>query len=219
MAKNGGRDNHARGKLAYLAARLMAQDGVQDYATAKRKAARQAGFPDSKDLPSNQEVEEALRVYQALYQFDEQPRALRQLREIAVHSMQFFAQFSPYLTGSVLTGTAGVHSDINLQLFADSAKDFEIFLLNADIPYESGSRVYRLSDGPVPIPVFRIDWEGAVVTAAVFERDDQRGMQKYRGDGRPIERARLEEVKALLAVDANSSEAYSLNQPAASKAK
>jgi hypothetical protein len=219
MAKNSGRDNHARSQLAYLAARLMAEDGIQDYATAKRKAARQAGLPDSKYLPSNQEIEEALRTYQALYQFEEQPEALRQLREIAVHAMEFLAQFNPYLTGSVLTGTAGAHSDVNLQLFADSVKDFEIFLLNARIPYESASRIFRLSDGPVPIPVFRIDWEGTAVTAVVFERDDQRSLQKHHRDGRLIERARLDEVKALLAADATASESYLLNRPAASKAK
>jgi hypothetical protein len=41
--------------------------------------------------------------------------------------------FNPYLTGSVLDGTAGEHSQIDILLFADSAKEVEIFLLNRGI--------------------------------------------------------------------------------------
>ncbi len=67
------RDNNLRRHIAYLAARLMAEDGVADYATAKVKAARQAGLGDAHQLPDNSEIEEALREYQELYQKDEQP--------------------------------------------------------------------------------------------------------------------------------------------------
>ena len=52
---------------------MMAEDGIADYATAKQKAARQAGLGDANLLPDNQEIEEALREYQGLYQKDEQP--------------------------------------------------------------------------------------------------------------------------------------------------
>ena len=131
-----GRNNQMRSHLAYLAARLMAEDGIQDYGAAKRKAARQAGVPDTRELPDNQEIEAALKTHQSLYQAEEQPIILRDLREIAVRAMEHFARFNPYLVGSVLTGTAGEHSDINLHLFADSAKEFEIFLLNEKSEFE-----------------------------------------------------------------------------------
>ncbi|MDH4285718.1 MAG: hypothetical protein OEV35_10410, partial [Gallionellaceae bacterium] len=52
-----------REQLAHHAARLMAEDGITDYAFAKRKAARQMGAEDSHHLPSNQQVDEALRSY------------------------------------------------------------------------------------------------------------------------------------------------------------
>ena len=45
MGKDRGR-NDERSRIAHLAARLMAEDGIEDYAIAKRKAARQAGIPD-----------------------------------------------------------------------------------------------------------------------------------------------------------------------------
>ena len=77
----------------------MAEEGVQDYAYAKQKAARQAGLPDSHPLPDNREIEAALREYQGLYQSDNQPAELRRLREIAVQVMREFADFGPVLVG------------------------------------------------------------------------------------------------------------------------
>lgn len=84
----------------------MAEDGLQDYTSAKRKAARQIGAPDTHNLPDNDEVERALRDYQALYQRDEQIVRLRQLRQQALEAMHLLEPFHPYLTGSVLNGTA-----------------------------------------------------------------------------------------------------------------
>jgi hypothetical protein len=62
------RDSNLRRHIAYIAARMIAEDGIADYATAKQKAARQAGLADMNLLPDNQEIEEALREYQGLYQ-------------------------------------------------------------------------------------------------------------------------------------------------------
>ena len=187
-----------RSHLAYLAARLIAEDGIQDYGAAKRKAARQAGVPDTRELPDNQEIEAAIKTHQSLYQAEQQPIILRGLREIAVRAMEHFARFNPYLVGSVLTGTAGEHSDINLHLFADSAKEFEIFLLNEKSEFELETRNFTLNERTEAIPVYRLELDGAVIAAAVFERDDERIMQKYKADGRTVERAKLAEVKVLL---------------------
>ncbi len=193
-----GRHSQMRSQLAYLAARLIAEDGIQDFGAAKRKAARQAGVPDTRELPDNQEIEAALKTYQSLYQADEQPAILRSLRETAIAAMKRFERFNPYLVGSVLTGTAGEHSDINLHLFADSAKEFEIFLLNEKCEFELETRNFKLSERIEAVPVYRLDEDGATIAAAVFERDDERVMQKYKADGRSIERAKLADVKALL---------------------
>ena len=65
------RDSNLRRQIAYIAARMMAEDGIADYGTAKTKAARQAGLADSAQLPDNHEIEEALREYQGLYQSDD----------------------------------------------------------------------------------------------------------------------------------------------------
>ena len=144
------KQQHMRARIAAVAARIMAEDGIQDFATAKRKAARQLGAGDTQSLPNNEEVEAELRVYQSLYQGEEQRERLRYLRTQALAAMEQLAQFNPYLTGSVLKGTAGRYADIDLQVYADSDKELEIFLLNRNIPFETSElRHYSGDQGMV----------------------------------------------------------------------
>ena len=82
------RQQNLRLQIAAAAARIMAEDGIDDFALAKRKAARQLGLDDAYSLPRNEEVEEHLRAYQALYQDEDQAQCLAELREIALELMQ-----------------------------------------------------------------------------------------------------------------------------------
>jgi len=85
-----------RQRLAQEAARWMAESGVQDYALAKRKAARRLGLAeDVAGLPRNAEIQAALREHQRLFQQHTQPAALRQRREAALQALEFFARFTP----------------------------------------------------------------------------------------------------------------------------
>ena len=192
------RDNNLRRHIAYLAARLMAEDGVADYASAKNKAARQAGLADAKLLPDNSEIEAALREYQDLYQKDDHPARLRHLREIAVKVMRDFEEFRPVLVGSVLSGTAGPYSDVNLQLFTDDPKALPMFLLNRRYRFEESSRRVRRWDGFVEVPQVRFHVEDVPVTLTVLDRDDERVAMRARSDPDAPQRARLAEVEAML---------------------
>ena len=77
-----------REQLAYHAARLMAENGITDHAFAKRKAAKQLGAPDTQHLPSNEEVDQALRSFRMLFQHESHPVILNQLRQQALAAMQ-----------------------------------------------------------------------------------------------------------------------------------
>jgi hypothetical protein len=193
-----GKRNHHREHLAYLAARIMAEDGTQDYSAAKRKAARQAGVPSTQQLPDNREIDAALRSWQALYQRDTREPLLRELRESALAAMKLLEPFNPWLTGSVLSGTAGPHSDINLQLFTDDGKALELFLLNHRWEYQVGDRKLRIGNRPVEASVISFVMQGVPVNAMLLPLDLQRIAQKT-GDGRPVERASMAQVEALLA--------------------
>jgi hypothetical protein len=198
MKSRSRRDTNLRRHIAYLAARLMAEDGVADYATAKWKAARQAGLADGNLLPDNSEIEAALREYQGLYQKDEQPARLRQLREIAVKVMRDFAEFRPALVGSVLSGTAGQHSDVNLQIFTDDPKALTMFLLNRRYRYEEGSRRVKRAEGFIDVPQIHLRVEDVPVTLTILDRDDERVSFRPRAEQEAPQRARLADVEAML---------------------
>jgi hypothetical protein len=200
MARDGsGRNGHLRERIAHLAARIMAEDGVDDFGYAKRKAARQAGVRDAKAMPDNQEVEQALAVYRSLYQQQEHPALLRQLREQALTVMRTLERFDPHLTGSVLSGVAGRHSDIELQLFAESVKEVEIFLLNRGLRYRAAqSRLYFNNDERV-VPTFSFEHEEVEVRLTVLDARDLRHSIRTTCAGRPLERASITAVEELVA--------------------
>lgn len=185
-----------RRRIAHAAARLLAEDGSLDYGSAKRKAARQLGAPDSGSLPDNQQIEEALRSYQALYQANATRELLALLRQTAIDYMEQLAAFDPHLTGSVLNGTAGPHADINLQLFTDDQKDVEFLLLRLGPPYQSGE--YRPADAlGRAYPRYLIDDPRAPVDLVVYPAAELRNMKRLQADGQP-RRLRLPQVRALI---------------------
>jgi hypothetical protein len=188
-----------RARIAAAAARVMAEDGIDDFALAKRKAARQLGAEDTQSLPKNEEIEAELRTYQALYQGEEQRDRIRYLRERALEAMQLLSQFRPYLAGAVLKGTAGRYSDIDLQLFTDDSKGVELFLLNRSISYEISDLRHFAGDQARAVPVFKLDWQGVPVNLAIYGSKDERGTLRATWAGRPIERAGIQAVTLLLA--------------------
>jgi hypothetical protein len=198
MTRDGGRDL-LRSEIAHLAARLMAEDGIEDYALAKRKAARQLGAGEPRRLPDNDEIDAALAEYRAIYQRDSHPGRLRQLREIALEVMASVDRFDPHLVGPVLRGSAGKFADIELQLFADSAKAVELHLLAQGIAYRAGSQRLYAGDQERVAPTFTLEHDGVPVELTVLLPNDQRLPVRTRPAGRPIERARADAVAALIA--------------------
>ncbi len=196
------KQQHMRARIAAVAARIMAEDGVDDFGQAKRKAARQLGAEDTQALPKNDEVEFELRTYQALYQGEEQRSRIRDLRRHALEAMRLLERFRPYLSGPVLKGTAGRYSDIDLQLFTDDSKSVELFLLNQGIAYEVAQQRHYAGDRERAIGVLRFDWRGSPISAAVYCANDERGTVRSTAAGRPMERAGFDAVKQLLAGDA-----------------
>ena len=202
--------DHIRQMIAQQAARMMAEDGINDFAYAKKKAGKQLGVSEASVMPTNAEIEEEIRLYHNIYNADEQPLELAKLRQAALMTMQLFERFNPHLTGSVLDGTAGKFSQTNIHLFADSAKDVEMFLLNQQIPFESSEKSYRVSDKPSKdkkekvrktVPVFTLETELGLQKLSVFDVDDMRVAVKRTVDGSNAERADISDLQALLACE------------------
>ncbi|HEY8101550.1 MAG TPA: hypothetical protein VIF82_12420 [Burkholderiaceae bacterium] len=181
-----------------MAARMIAEDGV-DYSTAKHKAVKQL-LGDTRMqgsiLPDNAQIEEEVRQYNALFFSEMQPARLLHLRQLALQMMEQLQHFSPYLTGAVLNGTAGQHSDIHLQLFADSPKDVEIYLLNKNVNFEV-SETAHFKKHQDPVETISFMWQQEGIHLAVYQPDDLRGALKKGREGQS-DRASIDAVRILI---------------------
>lgn len=198
MARRTNKQNGTRARIAAAAARLMAEDGIDDFALAKRKAAKQLGAIDSQALPGNDEIEAELRAYLALYQAEEHPQRVAELRGIALDAMRALERFSPYLTGPVLKGIAGPYAEIELQLFPDSVKEVEIFLLDRNLPYATQEGRRYAGDRAHAVSVLTLTWRGVPLRLSIFDARDERLALKTSQAGRVMDRAGIAEVGALL---------------------
>ncbi|MGC2518984.1 MAG: hypothetical protein WA373_07750 [Burkholderiales bacterium] len=198
MPKDSKPKQQMRTRIAMAAARIMAEDGVEDFALAKRKAARQLGAEDTQSLPKNEEIEAELRAYQSLYQGEEQRERIKHLRARALEAMRALAQFRPHLAGPVLKGTAGRYSDVDLQLFTDDSKAVEMFLLSRNIAYDISDQRHFAGDQARAVSILKLEWQGVPVNLAIYAANDERGSLKTSMAGRPMQRAGIQVVSQLL---------------------
>lgn len=197
MRRDPGR-NLLRENIANIAARLMAEDGIEDYAQAKRKAARQAGAVDARQMPTNDEIDLALARYREVFQHGHSAH-LRELRQLALEVMQELAAFNPHLTGSILRGSAGRNADIQLQLFCENPKSIEHYLLGRSIRFRSAETRFYAGELDVLAPVLIFERDGYDVYLTVLSPREMRLPLKLSPAGKPLERARADAVAQLIA--------------------
>lgn len=186
-------------EVAAAAARLVVEHGME-YGAAKRKAARDLGRRGGRAgaLPGNEEVEDEVRAYIALFEAHTQPAELRALREVALLWMQRLSAFRPHLGGAVWRGTATRRSIVHLDLYCDDPKSAEITIINAGVDYDSGS-IERPGAEPVNVLVVssfsQTLHEAVTVQLALYDLDEQRGAlkpdargQSWRGDLAAVQR-------------------------------
>ncbi|MET0209970.1 MAG: hypothetical protein ABW220_13080 [Burkholderiaceae bacterium] len=186
-------------EIAITAARLVVEEGLE-YGQAKTRALRTLGLPARTALPGNDELEDQVREYLALFHADTQPAELAALRALAADWMERLAEFRPHLTGAVWRGTATRLSNIFLQLYCDDSKSTEIALLNQGIDFDvdqarnaKGDTVDRLLIAAMCRPLN----EMVTIALTILDYDDQRGALKPDARGRS-ERGDLNALRQLL---------------------
>jgi hypothetical protein len=185
--------------VALEAARLMSETGLRDYYQAKSRAAHRLGMSGDGVLPRNSEVEQALRDHLSLFEHDDHQHRLEQLRNVALEALEFFAAFSPRLVGPVLSGTADRHSAVCLHVYLDAPETFSQFLAENGIPYDLEERTIRLdrersaSFGAYLFAAGEVALDVVVLPEIVLRQPPISPI-----DGRPMNRASLSKVQALL---------------------
>ena len=193
-----GMRGHASAEIAAAAARLIVEEGLE-YGPAKRRAARDIGSRNGVDLPGNDEVEDEVRDYLALFEAETQPAELAELRRIAAAWMERLPAFRPHLAGAVWRGTATRLSSIHLELYCDDSKAAELALIDQRIEYDVSStdapRNRTLDVLNVFTPSVALGGT-AHVAMTVLDYDDLRGALRRDARGR-TERGDLAALRGL----------------------
>src|SRR6187551_2086452 len=199
MKKLSPRAENLRRALAQEAARIMSEQGIRDFLTAKRKAAERFSVTDGSVLPKNTEIEDALAEYQRLFGGSKHGETLAAQRNAALSAMQLLVDFQPRLVGSVLSGTATEHNDIQLHLFAERPESITFRLMDFGIEHEVVERRVRFgADRVLAYPGVHFDFEDHTVDATVFPVDGIRQAPVSPVDGKPMRRVDADELEVLL---------------------
>lgn len=199
LRKNNDRAWNLRRELAQMAARIMAEQGIADFLVAKQKAAQRLGVSENGNLPRNVEIQEALREYYRLFSTDKQAMLVGRMRREARNAMDLFVSFSPRLVGRVLAGTASDHSPVELHLFAETSEQVALHLIQNDVPYEAREWRGRSRRGTALVrPAFSFMAGDVPVEAVVFPLNGLREAPSCPVDGRPMARASIRDLDALL---------------------
>lgn len=192
-------NDRARCVLAQEAARIIVEQGVEDYRLAKKKAAERLGMTERGSLPGNREIEEAVANHLLLFRQDSHASLLDTLRRAALSAMELLSPFTPRLVGPVLAGTAGEHSVVNLHVFADSAEQVANALHEVGIRYRPFERRYKSRRGQSEsYAAFSFVHADSDFEATVFPFDGIRQAPMSPVDGRPMRRADRAKVEAML---------------------
>lgn len=187
-----------RQRLAQEAARIIAEEGITDFHWAKQKAASRLGVGNRTSLPRNGEIEAALEEHLRLFHSQTQPAQIRAMRETALLAMKQLQPFQPRLVGALLRGTADSHSPIELHLFAETAEEVVIHLMDRHVSYEMKERQWRSRAGNAVTPVIRVSFGEYDIKLYVFPLLGLRSAPLCPVEKRPMQRMDTEQLTHLL---------------------
>jgi len=191
--------------LAQEAARIIVEQGIQDYRLAKTKAAERLGMSTRGSLPGNPEIEHAVGEHLKLFGRESHVDLLRVLRQAALSAMELLAAFTPRLVGPVLHGTAAANSAVNLHVFSDSAELVAQTLQDRSVQYRIYERrIKSRRDQAETFSGFRFDHDNSSIEATVFPVDGMRQAPISPVNGKPMKRADKNAVLELLGTDSES---------------
>ena len=193
------RPDHQRLALAVEAARIIQEEGLLDFRSAKAKAAARLGLGRRAHLPDNTEIEAALAERNRIFHGETRPELLSTLRQAAFELMRDLDSYRPRLVGDVLSGNATIHSSVDLHLFSDTTEAVGTSLESLGLGYRITARRHRLRHDKVEqFPGYRFSAHGCDFSSTVFPVRLRGHAPLSPVDGHPMRRAGIRELAALL---------------------
>jgi len=195
-------NDRARQMLAQEAARIIVEQGIQDFRLAKIKAAERLGLSGRGSLPGNSEIQDAVSEHLKLFGRESHLNLLQMMRRAALSAMEILSPFSPRLVGPVLNGTAAANSPVNLHVFSDTPELIAMKLDEQQMSYKAYERRLKSRrDQAETFAGFRFLHDESSIEATVFPVDGMRQAPISPVDGRPMKRADRSAVRMLLDQD------------------
>jgi len=192
MARKAVRSQQLRSRVAQQAARLIAEHGIRDYQLAKRKAAEQLNLDPKHSMPRNDEIEEALRAYQQLFDAENTENRLETLRNAAIQCMHLFTDYNPLLTGRIVHGTATAHTPITLHIFCENPRVIATLLMDRKIDFDASEKRLRINnDVQNDYPCFLFNYNEHKVELLVLPHQLQRQAPLSKENARPMKRLNI----------------------------
>lgn len=194
-----------RQMLIREAARLMYEEGVDQYHDAKRLAAKrllgrgQRGSfqPRTADLPSNGEISLEIATLARFHEGDSHDHRLFLMRVTALEVMLQLSDYSPRLIGSVSTGRVRQGSDIDLHVFTDNIETLCVYLNTLGLAYEQKQVTIRKGSVFVEYTHIYLD-QSFPVELSVYPSMELRIRGRSSTDGKPIVRVSADRLLELL---------------------
>ena len=203
--------NNNRSIVASRAAEIIMEEGITDYLFAKKKAAKSLGLPTSDNLPSNQEIDTALKEYQSIFQEQVDSEIVDKIKKEALNIMGIFQDFNPHLIGQLLEGLIPKFPKIQINLFTDNLKEVEYILLNNNITFDIKDKLYqeKLSKkkSTTLIPTFTLDGIWFPIELKVYFENDIRSKKNNLLSNKGMN------IKAIMEFNFNSTTSSILQPP------
>lgn len=195
-------DTLNRRRLAEEAARLLLEEGTQDFRHAKRKAAQHLGLDLHGEGPTHLEIEQAVLERNRLFATADSRQEYRDRLRAAVTLLRVLSAWQPRLVGPLRLGILEAQPHIRLHAFADTVEEVLIDLMNRKLRVQTFERQYppqRAGAAPLRVPGLRFTGpEDLQVEMTVFPWNGIRQAPPSPVDGRPMPRLDLPSVEKLL---------------------
>ena len=201
-------DRRVRAHIAEVAARLMIEEGVGEYLTAKRIAAKRvlgrhargARFRPG-ELPSNGEIQAAVLAATALAEGEDRTRRLFAMRVVALDILRALERFHPRLIGSVWSGRVRRGSDVDVHVFADTTEPVEACLGTLGWPFRAEAVLIRQGSTFRTFHHLHLEDRPFPVELSVYPVAERRVVTRSSVDGRPIDRVSAARLEACIAAE------------------
>ena len=116
-------------RIAQIAAQIAVTQSIDDLHSAKLKAASQLNQQIRREqLPTDEEVELAIREYRMLFGGNQYASTLDEKYKITLRLLELFSEFSPRVTGAIVSGNVDDSSIISLHLHSDAPEPVYFFI-------------------------------------------------------------------------------------------